>query len=170
MQTMTAPTYSAPVKLFHWLTVLLLAIQYAMGWLMPDRYNLSIGALIMLLVVLRLLWGWTHPAPPEPQTLWPLQWVARATHWLLYALLVAFPLMGWANASSLGWAVSFFGIVPLPPLTPQGSPLGRALGDVHKWTAWVLIAVIALHVASVLYRHFIVKDDTLRRMMPTRTR
>jgi cytochrome b561 len=170
MQTTPASTYSAPAKLFHWLTVLLLMIQYALGWLMPDRYNLSIGALIVLLLVLRLLWRWTHPGPPEPRTVPPLQWAARATHWLLYALLVAFPLLGWANASSHGWAVSLFGIVPLPPLSPQGSRLGQAFGDAHKLTAWVLIAMVSLHVAGALYRHFIVGDDTLRRMMPARTR
>lgn len=180
MQTINAPIYTAPAKLFHWLTVLLLVIQYAIGWLMPDvhrdtqpvgliSWHLSIGALIVLLVLMRLLWRWTHPTPPEPQMLSPLlQGIARTTHWLLYLLLVAFPLMGWANASARGWPVSLFGVLPLPPLSAKGSPLGHAFGDLHKATVWVLIAVVALHVAGALYHHFILKDDTLRRMLPGR--
>jgi cytochrome b561 len=169
MRTMPAPTYRAPAKLFHWLTVLLLTIQYAMGLLMPDRFNLSIGALIVICIALRLLWHRVDRGPSEPHSLPPLlRWITRAIHWLLDGLLVAFPLMGWANASSLGWPVSLFGIVPLPTLSARGSPLGRALGDAHKLTAWILIVVVTLHVAIALYRHFIVNDDTLRRMTPTR--
>lgn len=178
MQTATTPAYSPPAKLFHWLTAFLLAIQYSIGWLMPDigrntqpvgliSWHLSIGALIVLLVLVRLVWRWTHPALPDSQMLSPLfHWIARVTHWLLYVLLVAFPLMGWANASSRGWAVSLFGIVPLPPLSPKGSQLGHTLGDMHQLFAWVLIAVVALHVAGALYHHFIIKDDTMRRMLP----
>ncbi|HWW03658.1 cytochrome b [Collimonas sp.] len=178
MQTIKTPVYSAPAKVFHWLTVLLLAIQYSIGWLMPDigrdtqpigliSWHLSIGALIVLLVLLRLLWRWTHPAPPVPQMLSPLlNMIARTTHWLLYFLLIAFPLMGWANASSRGWSVSLFGVVPLPPLSSKGSQLGHTLGDMHQLFVWVLIAVVALHVAAALYHHFIVKDDTMRRMLP----
>lgn len=94
-----------------------------------------------------------------------LNWIARTTHWLLYLLLIAFPLMGWANASSRGWPVSLFGVVPLPALSSKGSQLGHTLGDMHQLFAWVLIAMVALHVAAALYHHFIIKDDTLRRML-----
>jgi cytochrome b561 len=64
--------------------------------------------------------------------------------------------------------VSLFGVLPLPPLSAKGSPFGHAFGDLHKPTVWVLIAVVALHVAGALYHHFILKDDTLRRMLPER--
>ncbi len=180
MQTTSNPKYSAPAKFFHWLTVLLLVIQYTIGWLMPDigrdtqpvgliSWHLSIGALIVLLVLIRLMWRSKHHPPPAPQTLSPLlNRIARATHWLLYLLLIAFPLMGWANASSRGWPVSLFGVLPLPALSSKGSQLGHTLGDMHQLFAWVLIAVVALHGAAALYHHFIVKDDTLRRMLPNR--
>lgn len=177
MQMTNTPTYSAPAKFFHWLTVLLLVIQYSIGWLMPDvhrdtqptgliSWHLSIGALIVLLVLVRLLWRWTNDTPPEMQS--PLlNWIARATHRLLYLLLIAFPFMGWANASSRGWPVSLFGAVPLPSLLSKGSQLGHTLGDMHQLFVWVLIAVVTLHMAGALYHHFIVKDDTLRRMLPS---
>jgi cytochrome b561 len=180
MHTTNIPKYSAPAKFFHWVTVLLLVIQYTIGWLMPDigrdtqpvgliSWHLSIGALIVLLVLARFMWRWKQHPPPAQQMLSPLlNRIARATHWLLYLLLIAFPLMGWANASSRGWPVSLFGELPLPALSSKGSQLGHALGDVHQLFAWVLIAMVALHIAGALYHHFIVKDDTLRRMLLNR--
>lgn len=170
--------FSSPAKFFHWITVLLLVVQYSIGWLMPDvkrdtqpigliSLHLSIGSLIVLIVLVRLVWRTTHPVPEEPTARAPaLRLAARVTHWLLYSLLIAFPLMGWANASSRGWQVSLFGLVPLPPLSPTGSPLGHEMGDIHQIFAWVLIAVVALHVAAALFHHFVIKDDTLRRMLP----
>lgn len=177
MQTTSTSTYTPQAKLFHWLTLFLLAIQYTIGWLMPDVHrdtqpvglidlHLSFGALIVLLVVLRLAWRIAHPVPQVNAS--PLlRRIALATHGLLYVLLVAFPLMGWANASSRGWPVSLFGLIPLPALSPKGSSFGHLLGDLHQLTAWVLIAVVALHVIGALYHHFILKDETLKRMLPT---
>jgi cytochrome b561 len=159
-------------------TFLLLVIQYTIGWLMPDMHkdtkpiglislHLSIGSLIVLVVLIRLAWRLTHQTPPEPSTLSPiLQGAARATHWLLYALLVAFPLMGWANASSRGWQVSLFGLVPLPPISPTGSAVGHQMGDFHQVFAWILLVTVGLHISAALFHHFIIKDDTLRRMLP----
>lgn len=178
IRTTNRPSFSAPAKMFHWTTVLLLMIQYAIGWLMPDVHrdtqpvglvglHLSVGALIVLVVLGRLIWRWTHPAPPEPSTLpLMLRTVARLTHWILYGLLIAFPLMGWANASSRDWPVTLFHMVTLPPLAATGSSIGHALGDVHKFTAWILIGLVSLHILGALYHHFVLKDNTLMRMLP----
>jgi multidrug efflux pump subunit AcrB len=40
----------------------------------------------------------------------------RVAHVLLYVLLIALPLMGWANASARGWALSLFHVIPLGAL------------------------------------------------------
>jgi cytochrome b561 len=179
MTAINAYKYTAPAKLLHWLTVPALVTEYSIGWLMPHVHrrtrpvdlislHLSIGALVMLLVLVRLLWRCTHPSTPELKTPPLSQWLARATHRLLYLLLFAFPLMGWVNASSRGWGMSLFGVVPLPPLSAAGSPLGHAFGSLHKPTAWVLVALIALHLTGALYHHVVAKDDTLRRMLPAR--
>jgi len=95
MQTSQPPAFSAPAKLFHWLTVLLLAVQYAIGWLMPDVHHdtqpvgliglhLSFGATIVLLVLVRLAWRFSHKPPAESNVLPPpMRLAAKATHGLL---------------------------------------------------------------------------------------
>ena len=178
IQLNTPSTYSGPARFFHWVTVLLLAGQYVIAWAMPDvrrgtqpigliAWHLSVGMLILLLVAVRVVWRITHPAPPELRGIpRPLAAAAHLTHWLLYLLLIALPLMGWANASSRGWPAFMGGLLPLPPLSPQGSPLGRSLGDWHQVFAWVLLALIGLHSTAALFHHFVLRDGTLRRMLP----
>jgi cytochrome b561 len=177
ISSITPSAYSGPARFFHWATALLLAGQYAIAWTMPDVHrgtqpvgliasHLSVGMLILLLVAVRIVWRFTHPAPPElPGIPRPLVALARLTHWLLYLLLIALPLMGWANASSRGWP-SFMGdLAPLPSLSPEGSPFGHSLGDWHKVFAWVLLVLAGLHAAAALFHHFVLRDATLRRML-----
>jgi cytochrome b561 len=180
MSTNDRTAYGAAARFFHWATALLLAGQYAIGWIMPDvhrdtrplgliAWHLGVGTAVLLLVIVRLSWRGTHPVPPEPATLPPfLRLVARMTHWLLYVVLVVLPLLGWANASSRGWTVDMLGLVPLPPLSPNGSPTGNSMGDWHQVCAWILLALVATHVFAALFHHFILRDSTLRRMLPSR--
>lgn len=179
MRTESNLVYSAPARALHWLTAGLLLIQFVLAWTMPDvhrdtkpvgliAWHLGVGMAILLLVLVRCLWRSTHAVPPEPTTLpLALRALARYTHWALYALLIAVPLMGWANASSRGWPVSLFAAIPMPPLSPTGSPTGHALGDWHRNFAWVLLALVALHVSAALFHHFILRDRTLIRMLPS---
>lgn len=87
---------------------------------------------ILAVMVVRALWRLSHREPPQPVALSAsLRTVSRVTHASLYALLVALPLLGAAYASARSSPVTLFGILPVPPLTPRGSPLGRQLADVH---------------------------------------
>ena len=170
--------YSSVAKSLHWFILALLIIQFAIAWTMPDigrgsvptgliGWHLSVGLTILAVMVVRLAWRLTHPAPPAPADLPPaLATLSRVTHYLLYAILIVLPVLGWANASSRGWEVKLFGIVPLPAMTEKGSKLGHTLGDVHATLATVLLAVVALHVAGALYHALVLRDRTLQRMLP----
>lgn len=83
---------------------------------------------------------------------------------MLYALLVAVPVLGWINASSRAWPLTLFGVVPLPALSPAGSSFGHAMGDVHSVLAWALFALIFLHVAAALLHRFVFRDRVLQRL------
>lgn len=174
----TRPGYTSVAKLLHWLILALLVIQFAIAWTMPNigrgsvptgliGWHLSVGVTILAVMLVRLGWRLTHPAPPPPADLpASLALLARVTHYLLYALLIVLPLLGWANASARGWAVRLFGVVPLPSLTAKGSALGHQLGNVHATLATVLLAIVALHVGGALYHALILKDRTVQRMLP----
>jgi cytochrome b561 len=171
-----AARYDGVARLIHWLVVVIIAAQFAIGWTMPDvhkgtqptgliAWHLAVGALLIAVMTIRVVWRFTHRPPPD--ALAPLlSAVSQITHLLLYAALIAVPLLGWANASSRGWTVRLLGTVSYPDLTPVGSSLGHTMGDIHGVLAWVLFALIVMHVAAALFHRFILRDQVLQRMTP----
>ncbi|CAM2197288.1 superoxide oxidase [Paraburkholderia kururiensis] len=166
--------YDPVARLLHWLIVALVCAQFVLGWTMPEVHrdtqpvglialHLAVGAALVAAMVLRIVWRLTHRPPPA--NLSPLlNTVSGATHFLLYAALVAVPLLGWANASSRGWAVELLGAIPLPALSATGSSVGHAMGDIHSALAWVLLVLIGMHVGAALFHRFVLKDRVLQRM------
>src|ERR1700761_4930650 len=103
-------SYGPTAKIFHWLIFLLLAAQYAVGSIMPHigrktvdegwvAWHLSIGAAILLAIVLRFLWRLAHPVPLSSE-LPPLErTLVHVTHLALYALVFVMTVLGWAAAN-----------------------------------------------------------------------
>jgi cytochrome b561 len=173
---MKRPEYDAVARTLHWLTVLLVTLQFVIGWAMPDihkdtqpvgliAWHLGVGSTLIAVMAIRVIWRSTHwPTPDELSPL--LSVVSRITDLLLYAALVLVPLLGWINASSRGWTVRLLGVVPYPALGDPGSAFGRQMGDVHGVLAWVLLALISLHVVAALFHRFVLRDHVLQRMLP----
>ena len=174
----TSARWGAVSQLLHWLIVALIAIQAALGLtgrLLPlgvEKLALlarhkSIGITILGLAVLRLLWRWLNPSPPLPSNLTPHErFLARFTHATLYVLLFAMPLTGWIMSSARGFPVSWFSLYQLPDLVPKSRVLYDAMVTTHSVLAVALAMTVALHIAGALKHHFVLKDDTLRRMLP----
>jgi superoxide oxidase len=92
----------------HWLTVVLVAAQFAIAWLLELGGNdvsrllfvhRSIGTLTWIVVVLRLIWrhAFAH-LPPFPASMPKLQQrIAKLNEYGLYALLLMQPLTGLGN-------------------------------------------------------------------------
>lgn len=176
---MTHPReYGSAAKLFHWTTVVLLAAQFSVGWIMPDIHrgmqperlmnlHLSIGLIILTLMTARAVWRLTHGAPLPEATLPDWQRAAsRLLHFALYVLVFAMTVSGWLFASMRGWAITVFGVVPVPRLVAEGAPLGRALGEWHGTLSWVLLGAVGLHVAAAFGHYFVLRDRVLQRMLP----
>jgi cytochrome b561 len=177
---MPGATFNGFAKLLHWLVVALLVAQFSIAWTMPDihrdtkpvdliAWHLSVGMTILLVMVVRAGWRAVSTVPPTPAGLAaPLAILSRVTQFLLYAVLFVLPVLGWINANARGWTVRLFGSIPMPSLVASGSGWGHDMGDVHQVVAWVLLGAAGLHVAGALYNQFILKDSTLRRMLPGR--
>jgi cytochrome b561 len=175
----TTRRWGAIAQLLHWLIVLLIIAQFTLALLADDlpsgmkklillSRHKSIGITILVLACLRLGWRWANPTPTLPPTLKPYErLLARGTHLLLYGLLLAIPLTGWMMSSARGFPVSWFGFFQLPDLVPKDKALYELLVSTHETLAWTLVAIVALHVGAALKHHFMLKDDVLRRMLPT---
>jgi cytochrome b561 len=129
-------------------------------------FHVSLGIAILLLIVARLVWRLTHPVAPENSLPGWQRLTSQATHWLLYALVLATTITGWLFASFRGWSMSLFYLVPLPMLTSEDAAAGKAIDGWHQVMEWTLLVVIGLHVAAALAHRFIYRDRVLQRMLP----
>jgi cytochrome b561 len=174
--------YSPAARKFHWWTVAFVAIMIPLGFYMVWRgevtqfdaltgrlYDLHklLGFILLWLVVARLIYRLKHGAPPDEPT---LEWWQKAgshmTHWGLYALLLAMPIVGWVGVSLYG-ARSIFGLFSLPPLTGVDQDASATVFKFHFYGAILLSLMIAAHVGAGLFHHLIRKDGVLRRMLPS---
>ena len=97
-----------------------------------------------------------------------LRRTAGVAHGLLFGLLIALPLLGWALSSAHGITVALLGAVPLPKLVTPDSELADTLSDYHVWLAWGLLVLVGMHVAAAAWHHFVRRDAVLRAMLPGR--
>ena len=90
--------------------------------------------------------------------------IARVTHWLLYALLVVAIGFGIANVWVRG--DSIFNLFRIPAYDPGNRALMHLIGGRHALFANAVLIVAGVHAAAALFHHYILRDATLRRMLP----
>ncbi|KZL19263.1 hypothetical protein PsAD2_02014 [Pseudovibrio axinellae] len=168
--------YSAMAKTYHWVVAILVFIMVPMGLVMSDLasgplqnafffYHKSIGILLFILVVLRLLQHWVTPAPPPPTSMSPaLRIISKAVHGLLYLVLIANPILGWVGLSLYGAPIPFFGLFDLPGIVPKDRPNAEAILDLHATIGVVFAWLVSLHVLGGLYHWLIARDGIIQRM------
>ncbi len=165
-------------QLLHWGMAVLVVGMFPLGWYMVglplgpaklDYYSWhkSFGITILVLVALRLAWRLANPTPqlPGDTPRWE-RGAAHASHVLLYALLVALPVAGYVINSAANFPLSVFGWFSIPNVIAESESLKESATLVHQVLGWVLLAVLAVHVAAALRHHVILRDDVLLRMLP----
>ena len=164
----TDSRYPFSVSVLHWLLGIALIANFAIGWVLEDQEELlslhrSLGSLILGLVMIRLLnrlrLNRRLPASVNA-TGSPAYKVEKATHFLLYALMLAVPLLGWLKTNAAGRPVDVFGLFSLPMLMPRSHELSYWLGQLHALTAYTLALLVGLHVLGAL-AHWVFKSENL---------
>jgi cytochrome b561 len=165
--------YDGRTIAFHWITVILVAFQWVgahcidafpRGPLRVDARSthIAVGVLLIAVLLARLAWrnrGGVRLAPLGPPALGV---VARAAHWILYALVGAILAAGIANAWIRG--DNLFNLVQIPKLAPGHAGLKSAVETLHSWLANALLILAGLHALAALAHAFVWKDATRRRM------
>jgi cytochrome b561 len=174
--------YSTVAIALHWLLGLSLFAMFAIGVYMSDlpisptrlklfNYHKWAGITFLILSVLRLLWRFTHRPPALPLAIaqampgWQTK-VYHATHYALYILFFAVPLVGWAYSSAAGFPVVLFGVLPLPDFVSVDKAFAEQIKELHGAAAFALMGLVFLHIVAALKHHFIDKDGLLNRMLP----
>jgi len=164
----------------HWLMLLLIAAVYACIELkgfypkgsepreLLKQWHFILGLTVFALVWLRLLARLIAPTPRiEPA---PPAWqafLAKLVHLALYGLMIGAPLAGWLILSAAGKPIPFWGL-ELPPLIGEDRELAGQIKELHELAGTLGYWLIGLHAAAGLFHHYVMRDNTLKRMLPAR--
>ncbi|MFA9440582.1 cytochrome b [Uliginosibacterium sp. sgz301328] len=177
---MSSPQYSTPTKLIHWLTAILVLVAfiYGPGGSETRVYSASrdfdrqlhetLGLCVLALSVIRLLWRAADKRPaPEDGARW-MRRTASAVQVILFALLFIVPLTAISGAWLEGHPLTLLQSVTIAPPIQPSHELGATIAELHGWLGDVILWVAGLHAAAALFHHYVLKDNVLRRMLPSR--
>lgn len=165
----------------HWLVAVTVFGLFGLGlWMVGLTYydpwyrtapaiHKSVGVLLFLAMILRLLWRLANPQPSPEATLSRLERLAsRVVHRLLYVLLFGVMASGYLISTADGRPIEVFGLFSIPA-TLAGLPNQADLaGDIHLALAITVIVLAVVHALAALKHHFMDRDRTLTRMLGRR--
>jgi cytochrome b561 len=167
-------------RALHWImAVCILAMLFIgvgmVSMIAPDYLTLvgihkPLGLLILILALIRLVVRLRYGAPPLPLDLpEPMKLAAYLSHYALYALMIAMPLIGWAMLSAADYPVTLSHSIWLPQIVPQSASLHTLLWSAHFYLAFLFFALILMHLAAGLFHALIRRDGVFDAMGPRLT-
>ena len=174
------PRFTPLQRTLHWIMAVcilaMLFIGVGMASTVAPKYltlvdiHKPLGILILVLALIRLAVRLRSGAPPLPANLpEPMKLAAHLSHYVLYALMIAMPLIGWAMLSAAEYPVVLWPGIWLPRIVPQSASLHTALWNAHFYLAFLFFAVILMLVAAALFHALVRRDGVFDAMAPTWT-
>jgi cytochrome b561 len=164
--------YGKVSRFFHWLMAILIIWQlFKLGDRIADGehwigqtlvpWHVSIGTVLLVLVLLRIMWAFTQ-RKQRPLQNPATAFLVKAGHFLLYACMVLMPVTGILYMVGKGYGLKAFDV----QIIARGAEIewAAAIGGLHSPIAWLLVLLVLGHIGIALIHHFIKRDDTLRRM------
>jgi cytochrome b561 len=178
------PRWNGWIISLHWAAGAIILALIALGWIMVyggldsaatfDLYqeHKSLGFAALALTALRLAARLVSSSPPPPVSPRWERRLAASTQGLLYVLTICAILSGWlvVSTSPLPVPTRFFNLFVIPDIARPNPRLFAAVAFAHRFSAWGIALLVALHVAGGLKHHFVNADDVLSRMLPRRRR
>lgn len=170
--------YTRVARALHWLIALLVLSAIPAGlamvrigsgplqdWLFD--FHRSLGFVVLVLIVVRIVWRLGHRPPPLPAGTPALQAVAaHVVHGALYLLLLIAPIVGWLATNAYGAPIAVFRLFELPVLIGKDEAVSKLLFGLHEVLGIAIAALVVVHIAAALFHQLVVRNGLIRRMWP----
>lgn len=177
----TKTEYGYTSIFFHWLAAFSIFALFALGIYMVDltyyhtwyktapALHKSIGIILFIIMVLRLLWRSKQITPNHLKNHSNFERKAgKLIHTTLYVLTFFIMLSGYLISTADGRGIAVFELFEIPGFGSFFENQEDLAGIIHKWLAYGLVTLAILHALAALKHHFIDKDNTLNRMIGRR--
>lgn len=178
MKNRDVKTYSPMLKTLHWLVAIIVIVMLSATFFFDDlpkalrpmafMFHKSFGLTVLALMLWRIILIHVKGRPGLPSHMKPWEkFLAHFVQYSLYLLLIIMPLTGWIMSVAADRVPVYFGLfeVPFPGIGPD-KPLAKFMNETHEILAWVIIALLVLHIVGALKHHYFDKDDVMKRMLP----
>ena len=170
----TLTEYGLISKLLHWISAILLFIQIPLGFYLvdldfgPERLSIEdihvrVGLSIFYLVILRLLYKIFNPTPElEPSVFKGQKFLAKLNHIMLYVTILSITISGIFKKLFNGETL----IIIFKKVRIQDNfELGELFYDIHVYSNYLLIALIAIHLMAVVIHKLFFNDNLLKKIL-----
>lgn len=163
--------------LIHWVSALLILFLFGLGVYMVDltyyddwyhkgpELHVSLGLVLLLIMLLRIVWRIINPTPVDLPAKPAQQMTAKLVKFVLYLFIFIVITTGYLITTAEGQPASMFNVIKFPVITQLSSANVDIAGEVHEYLAWGIIALVILHALGALFHHFVMRDQTLVRML-----
>lgn len=168
-----------PVSMgLHWLIAILILCAWASvelhelyektdpmrNWWMV--FHFTMGFSVLLLTLLRLYWRSTHPRPQLYGNRWQRS-LSLLVEGLLYVVMLGMPISGMAMRQFAGRDTTVFWLFDVPSFVEKNIDVAKQFAFIHKELLWnALLILLVLHICGALWHHFVMRDATLKHMLP----
>jgi cytochrome b561 len=173
--------YSSSAVIMHWLLAVSIFFLFISSWWMlalplpsdaltyrevPFQLHKNLGLTLLVLLALLLYVRFKHrPAPETAEEMRPwMRTLAIVDHVILYALIAAVCLSGYLSSAYSGWSTEVWWLFEIPAWSEENEELNVFYSNIHLWTCWALLGVVAVHISGALY-HAFRNDGVVRRML-----
>ena len=157
---MIGERYASLSIVLHWVHAIIFLFLVSWGWWMVDlpkgsergfaiSVHKSIGMVAFLVLLVRVVWRFTHKSPQEVIVPFYAEKLSKIVHVCLYLLLFVVPIMGYMSASFTKYDMRFFGL-PLPKVGWLDPEINELFSQVHGILAWTLVALVVVHIVGAV--------------------
>ncbi|MFV9877966.1 MAG: cytochrome b [Anaplasma ovis] len=175
---MVGDRFSLPVRVLHWVMALGIIGILTLGFLMvyappadePTKrlmfmVHKACGMVALALLGVRVVLRLLSTTPPYPEGISRTSIVlAKATHFVLYLLMLCVPVSGYIMSSAAGHPV-YMVYFSIPAIVPKNESVSAFFSGVHEVAVFTLVFVVVLHILGAVKHVIFDKENVFKRII-----